>query len=214
MRRQKKKENGYFLPVLIAVLIVLVFIFVLFRLFSFSLSSVSSVVGDRHVLEEVDQLIGVAGTNSLQLRDLDGLKGMVEGDDYAVDEYREIEALVRHKEYEHVGHTLYFLKSYVITGKEMLCPGHHLAHHYLFVQYEEEELAARALKEADAQFSEWLPLAKEFDLAHPTMRDVDELASYMRKRIDAALAGNSSVNERDVHFFSAFSICVLDTHDQ
>ncbi|MBX4196668.1 hypothetical protein KW805_03705 [Candidatus Pacearchaeota archaeon] len=142
MKRKIRRTLRISLIVLIAVLIVM-------DIISFiALRPTTSIIGNNETLKEIDRLLLPVALQNITAADFSALQGMVKSDSYARDEVKELIVLTNEREYSHIGHGLISLHDYIKTGNESICPGHLLAHYYIFTRHNETGLAKDNLAEA------------------------------------------------------------------
>lgn len=141
--------------------------------------------------------------------DLETLKTLVKDDEHAQDELSEIGTMLTFKEYQHAGHGLGFLSSYLETGKDELCPGHELAHYYVFSRHGEDDMAAEGLEGAKEELPKWLPKAKAYDAKYPGPHSADEVAGVITKHIADIESGKITATDEEIDYL-ANALCVDD----
>jgi hypothetical protein len=169
--------------------------------------STKRVVGDVATRGELARLGVLIDQRSATTTDFATLEGLVAGDEDATTEVGEIKALVMYGEYTHAGHGIGFLDSYLATGNELLCPGHALAHYYVFSRHNDEHRAEHALEEAEEQFDEWKEKGAEYDAQFPGAQPFDVVAATVEKYLDAAREGATDAPEEDITML-ATALCV------
>ncbi len=108
-----------------------------------------TIIGDPVVLSEIDRLLLPVANQNISENDFEKLEELVKNDELAHHEVEELIVLARYKEYSHIGHGLTFLYKYVKSGEEAVCPGHQLAHYYVFNKHGETHLAEHVFEEAE-----------------------------------------------------------------
>ncbi len=124
------------------------------------------IIGNTSILSEIDKLLLPLSTQNITESDFNKLKDLTKNDGYASSEVNELIILTKYKEYSHIGHGLGFLYEYIKTGKQPICPGHNLAHYYIFKRHDEINLAEENLKEAK-EYIETLPV--DYDQSYKTL---------------------------------------------
>ncbi len=160
----------------ISVIIGLVVLFLILFQISFIHEKV---IGNPTILSEINRLLLPVSDQTLRAKDFTILRGLVMRDATASDEVHELEVLAQEKEYSHVGHGLGKLYRYIQNGMKQVCPGHALAHYYVFNRHGVKKLADANLHEA----REHLP------------SDAPVLFKQMLVRIDS---GNVSVSDDEI----------------
>ena len=100
-----------------------------------------SIIGNEEVLAEIDRLLVPLSQEAITKNDFDTLSELTKNDEYTKQEVKELAALAKYEEYSHIGHGLTSLHDYIKTGEEEICPGHSLAHYYIFIRHVEERRA-------------------------------------------------------------------------
>jgi len=148
-------------PFLIVIVGVIASVFVIL------LNRPPSVVGDAKVLEEIDRLGSLHYTkyvyDNLTEDDLTPLQMMVAKDSQAHSLVDEAMWLRDNGEYEHVGHSLYYLQEYVKSGENDICIPHELQHIKIYLKHEDYDLVEKQVVVAAKYESRWFDLgAKRF----------------------------------------------------
>ena len=144
-----KKKNILFASVFIAIFFALL-------LFSYKDNFKEYLLNDNlEILDEIDRLLLPVYSQNITEADFNNLKEMVKGDRYASHEVSEMIMLAKYKEYSHIGHGLGFVYEHVQTGETPICPGHLLAHYYVFLKHGENDLALENLEHAESDVEEW-----------------------------------------------------------
>lgn len=99
-------------------------------------------------LAEIDHLLLPVANQNITEDDFARLEMLMGGNEQAQEEIHELKILAHYKEYSHVGHGLASLHDLIKNGEEKECPGHELAHYYVFMRHGENELASESLAEA------------------------------------------------------------------
>jgi len=201
--KSSKKSNVVFIA---AAAVVAVSIFMAIYMYA-NVDSTLPAQG-KDALAEVSRLAALNAAGQIQASDLAQLKAMVEGDHAAEHEVEEIEKLVSYGEGEHAGHTFAFLASYLETGKESSCPGHALAHYYVFSRHGESEVAEHALEDAKLQMEEWEHKAREFNEKFPGEFEFDYISDKVKSHMLAIEAGATQTTEEELSFLAEKTICV------
>ena len=144
-----KKKNILFASVFIAIFFALL-------LFSYKDNFKEYLLNDNlEILDEIDRLLLPVYSQNITEADFNNLKEMVKRDKYASHEVSEMIMLAKYKEYSHIGHGLGFVYEHVQTGETPICPGHLLAHYYVFLKHGENDLALENLEHAESDVEEW-----------------------------------------------------------
>lgn len=204
MKAGKKKNKA---PLVIIITVVLVAAIAASFYFYNTFSS-RTVVGNPAIMSEIARLASLSNSEQITVSDVDSLKSMIAGDAAAEHEVEELELLVRHNEYVHAGHTLAFLGAYIVNGKEVLCPGHLVAHYYVFYRNGELHQAEHALEDAKSQIGEWSPIAREFNERFPGGYSFEYLSDYVTSHIEAIETGNNTASDEEINFLAEKTICV------
>jgi hypothetical protein len=168
----------------------------------------SALVGNKTLVDEITRLTLAYVQRALGAEELKNLKSLLSSDKSAAHEFEELEVLIRYNETVHALHAWAFLADYVSTGKELLCPGHQLAHYYLFTRYNETELAEHALEEAKEQLPEWIPKARVYNEMYPTVRDFNETIRLATLHIASIESGNTTATDYEISLLAHTAICV------
>lgn len=160
------------------------------------------------VSKEMARLASLSSEERISVGDLAGLRVMLKGDSSAEHELREVEKLIQYGEYRHATHTLAFLDSYVETGKETICPGHELAHYYVWKKHGENEMAEDALDEAKEQMDKWQDKARSYYERYPGEFTFDYILERINGHLDSIEAGNTATTEDEITFLAEKSVCV------
>ncbi|MEK6825969.1 MAG: hypothetical protein AABY00_04235 [Nanoarchaeota archaeon] len=131
-----------------ALLVIVSFAIVGFQMSSRTITNQDEIEKEE-VLSEINRLLLPVSAQTITALDLETLKKMVASEEHASEKVRELEVLARYQEYSHIGHGLGELHRYLQTGKERVCPGHYLAHYYVFSKHGENSLAEENLHEAE-----------------------------------------------------------------
>ena len=143
-----KKKNILFASVFIAIFFALL-------LFSYKDNFKEYLLNDNlEILDEIDRLLLPVYSQNITEADFNNLKEMVKRDKYASHEVSEMIMLAKYKEYSHIGHGLGFVYEHVQTGETPICPGHLLAHYYVFLKHGENDLALENLEHAESDVGE------------------------------------------------------------
>lgn len=160
------------------------------------------------ISKEMARLASLSSEEKIATDDLEGLRVMLKGDSAAEHEIDEIEKLIKYEEYRHATHTLAFLDSYVETGKETVCPGHELAHYYVWKNHGEDEMAEEALEEAKEQMDEWQDKARSYYDRYPGEFTFDYILEKINGHLDSIEAGNTATTQDEITFLAEKSVCV------
>lgn len=160
------------------------------------------------VSKEMARLASLSSEEKISTDDLSGLAAMLKGDSTAEHELEEVEKLVQYGEYRHATHTLAFLDSYIETGKETICPGHELAHYYVWSKHGENNLARDALEEAEEQMDEWKEKARPYYEKYPGEVTFDEIVDRINSHLDSIEGGSSTTTDEEITFLAEKSVCV------
>lgn len=160
------------------------------------------------ISDEVIKLMGMADQGTITERDLATLESMVQDDEKAWGEIHEIKTLIKYQEYAHAVHGLGFLAEYLHTKKELLCPGHALAHYYVYKKHGEDELAKEALEEAEKQFPDWKQKIMENQKGH-SMEEVIQAITTIDEHLQSIDSGKEKITEAEIEYLSEdASICI------
>lgn len=160
------------------------------------------------VSKEMARLASLSSEERISVDDLAGLRDMLKGDSSAEHELEEVEKLIQYGEYRHATHTLAFLDSYVETGKETICPGHELAHYYVWKKHGEDEMAEEALDEAKEQMDEWQDKARFYYERYPGEFTFDYILERINSHLGSIEAGNTATTDEEITFLAEKSVCV------
>ena len=154
-------KNKLLLSILLIALIFFLFAFnyLIFPSGNIKNKENNSIIENNETLNEINRLLLPLASKTITESDFTKLKTLAKSDSYATDELEELTVLTKYKEYSHVGHGLGFLYEYIKTGKEQICPGHNLAHYYVFTKHGENELAQNNLNEARQNIPDFGPSA-------------------------------------------------------
>lgn len=182
----------------------------LFFLFypSYTSSTVGAKYGKSDISKEMARLAVLSSEEKISTDDLSGLREMLKGDSSAEHELEEVGKLIQYGEYRHATHTLAFLDSYVETGKETICPGHELAHYYVWKKHGEDDMADEALEEAKEQMDEWQEKAKLYYERYPGEFTFDYILGKIRGHLDSIEGGNTATTKEEITFLAEKSVCV------
>lgn len=106
-------------------------------------------------LDEINRLLAPIEERTITPANFDTLKELVDADELAEHEVEELQVLASDKEYSHIGHSIAELYTYLKTGEDRVCPGHELAHYYVFIKHNREHYALEALEEAKEHVESW-----------------------------------------------------------
>jgi len=163
-----------------------------------------SITGNKVILKEIDSLLPLLEAKNITSSDFAHLSQLVGRDEYAKPEIFELQALSDDKEYSHIGHGLGFLYQYVKTGVEPLCPGHALAHYYVFMKHGQIDLAADSLNDSKSDFGLWIQnLIVKKDT---NMTEINEFENGFHDAVIQIDSGNSSASEKQIFYF-ADTVC-------
>ena len=180
--------------------------------FLFSPAYTSSTGGVQYsksdVSKEMARLASLSAEERISADDLEGLRNMLKGNSVAEDEIGEVEKLVKYGEYRHATHTLAFLDSYLETGKETVCPGHELAHYYVWKRHGEDDLAQESLKDAKGQMDEWQEKARQYYEKYPGEFTFDYIVDKIKGDIASIDGGNTTATDDEITFLAEKSVCV------
>lgn len=160
------------------------------------------------VSKEMARLASLSSEERISVDDLAGLRSMLKGDSSSEHELEEVEKLIQYGEYRHATHTLAFLDSYVETGKETICPGHELAHYYVWKKHGEDEMAEEALDEAKEQMDEWQDKARSYYERYPGEFTFDYILERINGHLDSIEANNTATTDEEITFLAEKSVCV------
>jgi hypothetical protein len=158
---------------------------------------------------EITRLTSLAANEEITAEDLNGLKAMLKEDPDAEHYVDELIAMVEFKEYEHVGHSLSFLSSYISTGKNTLCPAHELAHYYVLMRHGEVHDAEHALEEAEETYDEWEEKAREYSKQYPGTESFEAISKNIQNHFIDIKAGNTRATDSEIKYLTGKgSLCV------
>lgn len=160
------------------------------------------------VSKEMARLASLSSEEKISTEDLTGLAVMLKGDSNAEHELEEVEKLIKYGEYRHATHTLAFLDSYIETGRETICPGHELAHYYVWNKHGEDDLAGEALEEAEEQMDEWKEKARPYYEKYPGEVTFDEIVDRINGHLDSIDGGSTITTDEEITFLAEKSVCV------
>ncbi len=123
--------------------------------------SYQGVVNNPEILAQVEQvsalsIMDMEGNVPLKRENLDSLNQALSADHLAAHYMKSLYWFVDHNETEHLGHTLGFLKTYLVTGKEAHCTPHELWHAALYAKHGENGNIPNALAEAKESYPFWI----------------------------------------------------------
>ncbi|HLC53401.1 MAG TPA: hypothetical protein VJK03_02560 [Candidatus Nanoarchaeia archaeon] len=155
-----------------------------------------TLTGNETILREIDKLLLPVSTRNITVQDFGRLAMLVAADEKAYEEVAELALLTHFKEYAHIGHGLATLHEYVKTGIEPLCPGHELAHYYVFMMHGEQQIAAEALALAQRQMQSWEEYASSQREYNKEVNYTDY--SYLFKATEARIHGGNKTESDEV----------------
>jgi len=167
-----------------------------------------SIVGDGSVMDEIARLASLSSQGRLTVGELETLRSMTIFDSYARHEFTEIRLMVEYGEQLHAGHALGFLSGYVSTGKYTLCPGHLLAHYYVFARHNNTHLADESFEVAKGQFEPWLPEARSFNERYPSGYEFDFIRNKIKDHFNQIEGGATNASDDEIDFLTEKTICV------
>lgn len=160
------------------------------------------------ILKELSRLAAMNAEGGITESDLAQLREMVKDDHAAEHEVEEIGKLVSYGESQHATHVFAFLASYIETGRESVCPGHALAHYYIFARHGDMESAEHGLEDAKLQMDEWKVKAREFNERFPGEFPFDYVLDKVEGHLASIEAGNSQATDEEIEFLAEKTICV------
>jgi hypothetical protein len=160
------------------------------------------------VSKEMARLASLSSEEKIATDDLAGLAAMLKGNTVAKHELEEIGKLIQYGEYWHATHTLAFLDSYIETGRETICPGHELAHYYVWNKHGKGDLAEEALEEAREQMSEWQEKARPYYEKYPGEVTFDEIVGRINSHLNSIESGSTVTTDEEITFLAEKSVCV------
>jgi len=163
---------------------------------------------DPAVAKELSRLASLTAKEEIKVSDLNQLKAMLEHDEGAKHELDEIEDFVSYGEYRHAAHSFAFLASYLETGLETICPGHDLAHYYVYARHGNLEEANHKLESAKETFDIWKHDAREFYEKYPGDLPFDYIADKVKSHILAIEAGQKNTTEEEIGFLADKTVCI------
>jgi hypothetical protein len=162
------------------------------------------------ILTEISKLMVKSQEKTLTQQDIDDLIVLFQKQD--VHGLDEIQALFEIHQYGHIAHSLSFLGDYVNTGKELLCPPHHIGHYFLFASKGKPEQGAHGLEEASKDLSDWEEAVRIYDAKYPSGKDIDTLFARVREDLSKAQTQEMVSEEEIAYLINDASICVYDEH--
>lgn len=160
------------------------------------------------VTKELSRLASLTSKEEIQASDLEQLKAMLASNEGAQHELGEIEELVSYGEYEHAAHSFAFLASHLETGLETVCPGHELAHYYVYTRHGNVEGAGHKLEHAKETFEAWEHGAREFYEKYPGDVPFDYIVDKVKSHILAIEAGQTETTDEEIDFLADRTVCI------
>jgi acyl transferase domain-containing protein len=167
-----------------------------------------SVAGNHTIIEETSRLASIAAKGELKADDLDQLEMMVAGDETAEHELEEVRKFAGYGEQVHALHALAGIAAYLESGKETICPGHELAHYYVFTKHGDDHDAEHALEEAEETLSEWAPLAQAYDKEFPGPDSFEVVQQRIKDHLERIENGDSTATDEEIIALATRSICI------
>ncbi len=169
----------------------------------------TSIVGNQDVQLELDQLAAKAAAGTLVELDLETITALTEGDHDAEHHLEELTAMVRFNEQKHAGHAIAFLSAYVQNGQHIICPGHDLAHYYVFSRHGDEHEAEHALEHAEENLEKWRELAAAYDAKYPGPEPFADVDARVTMHLQQAMVGGATeTSEEEIDWLATQSLCV------
>lgn len=119
------------------------------------------------------------------------MKVLAKDDTYINNEINEMLLLLKYNETMHLGHSLAFVKDYVVKGEKPICVGHSLAHYYIFLNHGENETAKENLKDTETNFDFWSSQMKLFKS--------NTYIKLVSDHLENVKSGNNSVTDQEVN---------------
>jgi hypothetical protein len=161
------------------------------------------------IQSELSRLAALSSEERLAVADLGQIKTLLAKDEKAIHEFEEVELMIGYGEYEHAGHTIGFVSDYIETGQNIICPGHELAHYYLFKRYQNEDMAEHSLHHGQEDFENWVTKATAYEAQYPGVESVDAIAKTIQQHFDRIASGNMTATDEEIRYLATTaSICV------
>lgn len=158
----------------------------------------SDIIGNTTILSEIDNLLLPVANQNITESDFNNLKKLVNDDKYANDEILELTTLAKYNEYSHIGHGLSYLYDYIKTGKEPICPGHFLAHYYVFLNHNENHLAEHSLEEAQETFPEWTSTMNSRNESYLADKNYSYYSELIQSSLDRIKDGDNEISDENI----------------
>ncbi len=169
----------------------------------------TSIVGNQDVQLELDRLAAKAATGTLAETDLETITALTAGDQEAEHGIEELATMVRFNEQTHAAHAIAFLSAYAQTGQHVICPGHELAHYYVFSRHGDEHEAEHALEEAEETIDTWRTLAAAYDAKYPGPEPFADVDARVTMHLQQAMVGGATeTSQEEIDWLATQSLCV------
>lgn len=167
-------------------------------------SKPSELYSKQQIFGEIAKLNHLNSIGNLSEKDFVAIHLMLANDSYANDELKEIETMSKYKEYEHVFHGLSFLQDYINTSTQVICPGHSLAHYYIFKRHNEKTLASKNLEDVINDYPVWIRLVN-------SAPNFNETLNRIKTHIALINSGNTTASDDDIEWLATDgSICIQE----
>ena len=191
------------LPILFLILtLVLITIIISFSLYK-------QKINNKLIINEVDRINSLPYEKEqydiLTSEDFKTLLELTKNNNHARSFVDEVVWLADNKEPKHVGHSIYYLKSYIETGEDNLCIPHELTHIKLYIKHEDFDLVESQIKIIEKYNNQWLKVSEKQKQAFP---------QYYKNFDDFLLKMNEAVERIKNHDYSSKTIELLDYIEQ
>jgi hypothetical protein len=167
-----------------------------------------TIAGNQTIAAEVARLGSMTAAETAQENDFDGLLIMVEGDHQAEHDVTHAVKMVQYGEYTHASHALGFLGAYIESGKEVLCPGHDIAHYYVFHKHGDDHEMEHSLEAAGESIGAWTPLAQAYSEQYPGAESFAAVNGRIQDHLARIRQGNREATDAEIELLATGSLCV------
>jgi hypothetical protein len=94
------------------------------------------------------------------------------------------------------------------TGLETVCPGHELAHYYIYMKHGNKEGAKDKLNDAKEQMETWENGAREFYKKYPGDLPFDYIVDKVKNHLLAIESGRTNTSEDEINFLAEKTVCI------
>ena len=189
-----KKENIFILIAIVAFLGVIVLIV--------KYHQEQKVVGNQDILKELNKLLLPVYYQNISEKDFNGLRYMVRKDNIASDEVDELILLSKYGESTHIGHGIAYLYDYIQTGKFQTCPGHELAHFYVFLKHGETQAANENLEKAKSDIGQYKTYVESLNKSSNEIGDYKASSDLIDLTLQKIGSGDNSSSNEQISFLS------------